>query len=651
MYLLLSLFIAGIASATNPEELIKNSPTKAQYPNAGAVVLLDRQVLKINEDKTSSVSRELIVKVFDDRGKAEYGDIKTHYNAGTQTFELIKACTYTSDGRVVKPEFSAITDLSAPEVLNAAAYTNAKVKIVSFPALEPNAVINFKYKLANKKDKYFFGEVVFTGREPILRKEFKIVAPKNIKFKHIIVNSDVVPQIEEKGNTVTYLWVIENIVPIVTEPDMPAFSEIAPRLVYSSFDSWDEVSKYLSEPFYKSMVINKRMGDELTTLAKGKTPEDIIRICFLKVMTEYRNIRIPVGAAGYVPNRADKVYYNKYGDSRDKAVLLCALLKGAGINASPMFINKDGVSLIKDIPSPTMFNWMLVVVQHEAGWFLLDPLATTADLGYMPEEVQGVEGLILFKDSYVFKPTMTMQGDKNLSSSSMHLILSDSGDLKGEIFTELSGLYSRRARYAMQDKTPKELDMMLENNTSRFGTSAKFVSHFVSDLKDVTVPVEINVSFETQKFCIPENKEMKFFIPVNPFSFSDIEGFVGLNKRNYGLRLLTARVIEENTDIAIPEGFVLDGSPKIVEIENEFGTLSISEDMQSNKLVYKSRLEIKPPYIPATDYSKFVSFISEFTKPQTRWVTLKYTGAKTNSTSAEGVAKHSEKKTKLPASK
>lgn len=73
MYILLSLFIVGEINTT---ELIQNSPTKSDYPNAGAVVLLERQVFEVNQDKTSSLTRELLVKIFDDRGKAEYGDIQ-----------------------------------------------------------------------------------------------------------------------------------------------------------------------------------------------------------------------------------------------------------------------------------------------------------------------------------------------------------------------------------------------------------------------------------------------------------------------------------------------------------------------------------------------------------------------------------------------
>lgn len=616
------LFQSGIIGQGEISECIKNSPAKSDYPGAGAVVLFEKQVFEVNPDNTSSLYYELVVKIFDDRGKAEYGDIKTRYNADTQKFKLLKACTHTADGKVIQPESLAITDLSVPEVMYAGAYTNARVKIVSFPGLGPNAIIEYKYKVENRKDKYFFGEVLFSGKEPVLKKEFKIITPRNIKFKYSLVNDNINPVIDTLGDKIEYLWSIENIVPINREPYMPALTEIVPRLVYSSFDSWKELAKWLGAPFYKNMVLNKRMGDELKVLTKNKSPEEITRICFLKVLAECRNVRLPVGFAGYVPSKADKVYYNKYGDPRDKVVLLCTLLRGSGINAYPVFINTSGATILEDIPSPTMFNWVIVAVEHQAGWFLLDPMATTIDMGCLPAEEQGVEGLIVLEKSHFFKKTLIMPSAKNLSVSTLHLKLSKNGGLTGDIFTELGGVYSHNARWELQDKTPKELDMWLEGSVSRFGTGTKLVSHFLSDVNDVASPVELNVSFETPKFGNIEGKTMQFFIPFNPLAFINIASYIGVTDRKYDLRMLTSRTIEEHIDIELPAEFKVEGLPKNVELENKMGNISISADVRNNKVLYNSRLELKEPYIPVAGYGEFSILVTEFLKSQSRLVTL-----------------------------
>lgn len=602
-------------------EWIKNSPAKSDYPGAGAVMLFEKQVFEVNPDNTSSLCCELVIKIFDDRGKAEYGDIKIRYNADTQKFKLLKACTHTADGKTIQPESLAITDLSAPEVLYAGAYTNARVKIVSFPGLGPDAIIEYKYKIENKKDKYFFGEVLFSGREPVLKKEFKIITPKNVKFKYSI-NDNINHAIDTLGDKIEYLWSVENIAPINREPYMPALTEIVPRLVYSSFDSWEELAKWLGAPFYKNMVLNKRMGDELKVLTKNKSPEEITRICFLKVLAECRNIRLPVGFAGYAPNKADKVYYNKYGDPRDKVVLLCSLLRGSGINAYPVFINTSGTTILEDIPSPTMFNWVIVAVEHQAGWFLLDPMATAVDMGCLPAEEQGVEGLIVLEKSHFFKKTLIMPSAKNLSVSTLHLKLSKDGNLAGDIFTELGGIYSYNARRELQDKTPKELDMWLEGNVSRFGTGTKIISHFLSDVNDVAAPVELNVSFETSKFSNIEGKTMQFFIPFNPLAFVDIASYIGVTDRKYDLRMLTSRTIEEHVDIELPDEFKIDRLPENVELENKMGSISISASLRNNKVLYNSLLELKEAYIPVADYGDFNALVTEFLKSQSRLITL-----------------------------
>ena len=634
----LSLFV--LLGVQDVESLINQTPTCKDYPKAGAVVLLDRKVLEIHNDLSSSSSRELLIKVFNDRGKGKYGDIKTRYNKKVQDFQIITTQTHTPDGKKVQVEEKAITDLSAPEVMQASAYTNVRMKVVSFPALEPDAVIEYQYKIVpknksksflsnilgifkKKEPKYFFGEIVFGEDEPILKREFKLIVPQGVEFKYALVGAthESPPQIEHSDDKIIYTWVFENIDAIIKEPQGPPISELAPRLIFSSFASWDELAKWLGDKFYRSIEVNKKI--KKLTASFSDAPEEKIRDCFLYVTTEIRNIELPVGSAGYTPIPACQVHSNKYGDSRDKASLLCSFLKAGGIEAFPVFVNKNQVSIIKEIPSPSQFNHIILAVSGKNGYFIVDPQATNSKFGYLPEEEQGIDGFVVFKEGWTFNPTLTIPREVNLSKSMLKLYVSSEGNLKGEINTELDGFYDRRARRQLKDKTKKEEQIWVESAMSGIATNTKLLNYSFSNLKDLVEPVILDASFEAYEFGSVSDNTIQLFIPKNPFDFAEPSQLIGLSNRKYLLLLHSAGVIRYEVEIKIPEGWTADYLPENLTRENDFASVKVTADTLNHKLCYTSELILKKTKIVAEEYAEFKSLVGEFLKRKTRMVILK----------------------------
>lgn len=620
------------------QRIVRHSPTQEEYISAGALILLDSKIIEVYNDHSTSTSRLIIVKIFDDRGKSEYGDIKERYNNKTEEFQVITARTHTPVGKQVIVEPNAITDLSAPEVADAPGYTNARLKVVSFPALEPNAVIEYEYKILPKKktlmrklktalfkkeNEYFFGEVIFGGDEPIMVKEFKLIVPNNIGFKYKLVNSDVEPKISV-GDKLIYTWELKDIPAIVAEPNMPPIEEIAPRLIFSSFNSWDRMTKWLADRFYKNIKVNRELKYEIWKLTQNKSEEEIIRDCFLYVTTQIRNVTLPFELADYTPNSALKVYANKYGTPIDKALLLCTFLSQAGINAFPVFVNTKGIIIRENVASPSLFNHIIVAIQGGMGYFLMDPQATDARFGYLPEEAQGIDGLILSHNSWTFNPTLTMPSEVNLSYSRLKLQLSGQGNLWGEIYTELNGFYDRRARRCLKNKTNKEKDIWVQGVISSIAANAKLISCSISDLTDLTMPVELDAYFEAKQYASVTDGTIQLFLPSNPFGFTTPSNYVSLSERKYPLIIRPPRVIQYQVELEFPEELAVDYLPQNGIWENEFAKSYVwCEELTPHKIVYNSELVFKKQRIETNEYQDFKSVVSEFLKPKTRLIILK----------------------------
>ena len=90
-----------------------------------------------------------------------------------------------------------------------------------------------------------------------------------------------------------------------------------------------------------------------------------------------------LGSGGVVPNLADQVMRNRYGDCKDKTTLLIALLASKGIEASTAMVNSGSAFEIPRLGSVNPFNHVIVYIPQ---WDLyLDPTAELAPFGVFGE--------------------------------------------------------------------------------------------------------------------------------------------------------------------------------------------------------------------------------------------------------------------------
>src|SRR5205823_14142359 len=98
------------------------------------------------------------------------------------------------------------------------------------------------------------------------------------------------------------------------------------------------------------------------------------------VSTEIRYVSLSFGLGRFAAHPPADVLRTQYGDCKDKAVLLRALLEAAGVRAVPVVINTTR-SVDDDFASPLEFNHMLAVVPRAAS---LDGMWMDATLEVAP---------------------------------------------------------------------------------------------------------------------------------------------------------------------------------------------------------------------------------------------------------------------------
>jgi len=127
------------------------------------------------------------------------------------------------------------------------------------------------------------------------------------------------------------------------------------------------------------------------------------------VQEEVRYVAVEVGIGGYRPSAPREVLARRWGDCKDKSLLLVDLLAEAGIPALPALTTAGGGRVDPSFPSPTQFDHLIVAVPAAAvgagegdavagGYLFVDPTQPRGGASWLSPAVQGQDALVVLAD-------------------------------------------------------------------------------------------------------------------------------------------------------------------------------------------------------------------------------------------------------------
>ena len=196
----------------------------------------------------------------------------------------------------------------------------------------------------------------------------------------------------------------------------PSTSSYGPKL-----SSPPEPPGSKSRPNTRALTNDKlRTADVQPLLAKlnlkDGTRNDVIRRI---VTTLHKNVRytgVEFGESSLIPQVPAETMKRKYGDCKDKATLLVAMLRAAGIPADLALLDAGSSrDLNPDLPGVGMFDHAIVYVPAAASsaelW--IDATAPYAQVGTLPWMDYSRSALIIADGTNALKKTPNLTADQN----------------------------------------------------------------------------------------------------------------------------------------------------------------------------------------------------------------------------------------------
>ena len=188
--------------------------------------------------------------------------------------------------------------------------------------------------------------------------------------------------------------VIDHLLPKQPEMpgDAPARYGLGPRVEFSDFASWSDVSKTASRLFEERAAIapGSALATKVASIAAASDdPLTRMAAAVRAAQEDVRYLYVGLDFGNYTPQDPAKTWDLRYGDCKAKSLLLVAMLRALGIDAVPAMASLgQGDGLADRLPGFHAFNHVIVRAAAGGRTYWIDATMTgtrQADLAVAPD--------------------------------------------------------------------------------------------------------------------------------------------------------------------------------------------------------------------------------------------------------------------------
>ena len=212
---------------------------------------------------------------------------------------------------------------------------------------------------------------------PVVLRHVSLAAPlrRRIHWQWLGDRPGERPQPEETldGDVRRLCFLGRHLPGVPFEPYLPRDAHPTHWLQFSEFDSWAAVAQWSRSLFPMDAPLPPALATLMRGLQALSTPEEQVSRALQWVQSEIRYYSVSLGESSHRPHSPAEVVTQRYGDCKDKSLLLARMLQSLGIEAHPALVAaRTRQGPLKLLPSPEAFDHVIVQVRLNGRDFYLD---------------------------------------------------------------------------------------------------------------------------------------------------------------------------------------------------------------------------------------------------------------------------------------
>ncbi len=591
-------------------------------PDTDAVILLDDTTFTVTSDGRAVEHRRRVLKILRPQGR-EKATVVVPFDADRKLLSL-HVWSIGPDGHEYAVKDNEVLEFGYPG--EGEYYQDERYKIVEAPGRDPGGIVAYEAEqrmpsYINEKDWVFQQEI------PSLSRTFTLEIPPGYSYETSWAHAQPIAPVDLEHQH--WKWEARDVPGINLEqvPMHPSGEALAGRMTLHFSgpgvamplgNTWQSIGEWYSQLAKDRLVASPEMAAKANELVAGKTDfVDRSEAIAEFVQKQVRYFVIEMGIGGWQPHPAADIFRNRYGDCKDKATLLSAMLSAVDIHSTLVLV--DTRRGVVDPDAPSMFgNHMIAAIEIPKGYdsprlksvvtskagrryLIFDPTWEKTAFGQLEHGLQGGYGLLAEGSESQVIQFPVLSPALNTIHRRGSFQLQEDGSLQGSITETRFGDLSeyRRELYATKDAKEQQdfLDRVLQRDFTNFSVSDVKVANVDAFNKELST----TYSLHAERF----GTRMGSLLMVRPRVFGD-EGLEFDHKaRTVPVDLKQSMQEQDDYSVQLPTGYVADDLPEPVNIDVGFASYQSSTRLEGNTLHYTRTYTVREVTLPADRYADY----------------------------------------------
>ena len=192
---------------------------------------------------------------------------------------------------------------------------------------------------------------------PVARLHLRVISPLGRSPAMKRHAFDVEPKVLTTARGTETSWSLGPLPCMQVDDGAPGWYDPLPSVEFSEFASVEALRNWALDQYAVDRRITGRLADRVAELKSLPDPIARIDSAVHLVQREVRYLGLEGGISAYRPHPPSDVYDQRFGDCKDKSLLLVTLLEASGVKAYPALVNtRNGWSMDERLPSPGLFD-------------------------------------------------------------------------------------------------------------------------------------------------------------------------------------------------------------------------------------------------------------------------------------------------------
>ncbi|WP_052200536.1 DUF3857 and transglutaminase domain-containing protein [Terriglobus sp. TAA 43] len=590
---------------------------------ADAAVLLEEVAYTVAPNGSLVEHVRRVVKILRPQGRKQT-EMFAYYRSSRDKLNYLHIWSIGPDGKEYAPKDKEQSDLATDGGF--ALYSDFRVRGLTPPAMDVGGIAAMEYE---RQEQPYENDIIWRPGEdiPILRERLTLNLPDGYTYKATWKGKPKAQPVDaEHGKT---LWEVENQESLVTHDRVPLSPNqfaIAPRMdifyqgpVTTPYGAMTGDWKSIGE-WYERLAKDRNKPDPAITakaqeLVAGKTDfRDRVAAVSNFVQSDIRYVAIEIGVGGNQPHPAADIFRARYGDCKDKATLLSAMLDAVGVRSTWVMVDTHRGMISSDAPS-LMGNHMIAAIELPANYMpkemysvviaksgkrflIFDPTWEKTPFGQLEHELQGSDALLVDgADSQAIRLPILKPEQNHVQRKASFQLAAD-GTLSGTVTQEEGGDIARtlRALSLNDEKTQQQaLDRSLARDLRAFHVEGMKMENTAALDRNL----QLQYTIKADHFAEPVGN----LFAIRPRVLGTESMRVDEKPRILPIDLGETRLIHDDFTIELPAGFSVDELPPPVHIDLGFASYTSESKVVDHAIHYSRTYTVREVSLPAERYA------------------------------------------------